>query len=159
MARVSGLAEAEAARSGPLLAACCLLADIGGRRAGRGASGQVRAAPTAVCLPPTAYLLSSGSWEGRLVSKRRIWQIIRNVILMLAALAAGFFFLVVPWFIVSIGTTGRYHYPDPNDGKTPISYRMNFKWVEFPSSDGVLLKGWYVPATSGAAARLSIATG
>jgi fermentation-respiration switch protein FrsA (DUF1100 family) len=85
-----------------------------------------------------------------LVSKRRIWQIIRNVILILAALAAGFFFLFVPWFIVNIGTTGRYHYPDPNDGKTPISYRMNFKWVEFPSSDGVLLKGWYVPATSGA---------
>ena len=99
----------------------------------------------AYCLLPTC-----SSREGRLVSKRRIWQIIRNVILILAALVAGFFFLFVPWFIVNIGTTGRYHYPDPNDGKTPISYRMNFKWVEFPSSDGVLLKGWYVPATSGA---------
>ena len=67
---------------------------------------------------------------------------------MLAALAAGFFFLFVPWFVVNIGTRGRYHYPDPNDGKTPISYGMNFKWVEFPSSDGVALRGWYVPATS-----------
>ena len=67
--------------------------------------------------------------------------------LILAALAAGFFFLFVPWFFANIGTTGRYHYPDPNDGKTPKSYGMNFKWVEFPSSDGVALKGWYVPAT------------
>jgi fermentation-respiration switch protein FrsA (DUF1100 family) len=87
---------------------------------------------------------------GRLITRRRIWQIIRNVILVLAALAAGFFFLFVPWFVVHIGTKGRYHYPDPNDGKTPISYRMNFKWVEFPSSDGIVLKGWYVPGTSDA---------
>src|SRR5271157_6173074 len=90
---------------------------------------------TAYCLLPTAHLYYR---EGRLVSKRRIWQIIRNVILILAALVAGFFFLFVPWFVVNIGTTGRYHYPDPNDGKTPISYRMDFKWVEFPTSDGVL---------------------
>jgi pimeloyl-ACP methyl ester carboxylesterase len=83
-----------------------------------------------------------------LVSKRRIWQIIRNVILMLAVLAAGFLFLFVPWFFANLGTTRRYHYPDPNDGKTPKSYGMDFKWVEFPSSDGVALRGWYVPATS-----------
>jgi alpha-beta hydrolase superfamily lysophospholipase len=72
------------------------------------------------------------------------------VLLTLAVLAAGFFFLFVPWFVVNIGTKGRYHYPDPNDGKTPISYGMNFKWVEFPSSDGIVLKGWYVPAASAA---------
>jgi alpha-beta hydrolase superfamily lysophospholipase len=85
-----------------------------------------------------------------LVSTRRIWQIIGNVLLTLAVLAAGFFFLFVPWFVVNIGTKGHYHYPDPNDGKTPISYGMNFKWVEFPSSDGIVLKGWYVPAASAA---------
>jgi len=83
-----------------------------------------------------------------MVSKRRIWQIIRNVILTLAVLVAGFLFLFVPWFFWNIGTKGRFHYPDPNDGKTPISYGMNFKWVEFPSSDGILLRGWYVPASS-----------
>jgi fermentation-respiration switch protein FrsA (DUF1100 family) len=27
---------------------------------------------------------------------------------------------------------------------------MSFKWVAFPSSDGVLLRGWYVPAAGGA---------
>jgi pimeloyl-ACP methyl ester carboxylesterase len=67
---------------------------------------------------------------------------------MLAALAAGFLFLFVPWFFANIGTSGRYHYPDPNDGKTPKSYGMNFEWVEFPSGDGVALRGWYVPAAS-----------
>jgi pimeloyl-ACP methyl ester carboxylesterase len=72
------------------------------------------------------------------------------VLLTLAVLAAGFFLLFVPWFVVNIGTKGRYHYPDPNDGKTPISYGMNFKWVEFPSTDGIVLKGWYVPAASAA---------
>ena len=80
-----------------------------------------------------------------MVTKRRVWQIIRNVILTLAALVAGFLFLFVPWFFSNLGTKGRYHYPDPNDGKTPISYGMNFKWVEFPSSDGIMLRGWYVP--------------
>jgi len=85
-----------------------------------------------------------------LITKRRVWQIIRNVILTLAGLVAGFFFLFVPWFITNIGTKGRYHYPDPNDGKTPISYGMKFNWVEFPSSDGIALRGWYIPAASAA---------
>jgi len=80
------------------------------------------------------------------VTKRRIWQIIRNVILILAALVAGFLFLFVPWFFSNLGTRGRFHYPDPNDGKTPISYGMQFDWVEFRSNDGIQLKGWYVPA-------------
>jgi fermentation-respiration switch protein FrsA (DUF1100 family) len=83
-----------------------------------------------------------------MVTKRRILQIIRNVILILAALVAGFLFLFVPWFFTNLGTEGRFHYPDPNDGKTPISYGMQFKWVEFRATDGVLLKGWYIPASS-----------
>jgi len=82
-----------------------------------------------------------------LLASRRVWQIIRNVILILAALVAGFLFLFVPWFFSNLGTRGRFHYPDTNDGKTPISYGMNFKWVEFHSSEGILLKGWYVPAS------------
>jgi pimeloyl-ACP methyl ester carboxylesterase len=79
-----------------------------------------------------------------------VWQIIRNVVLTLAVLAAGFFFLFVPWFFANLATKGRFHYPDPNDGKTPKSYGMDFKWVEFPSIDGIALKGWYVPAASAA---------
>ena len=82
-----------------------------------------------------------------MLTKRRVWQIIRNVILILAALVTGFLFLFVPWFFSRLGTTGRFHFPDPNDGKTPISYGMNFQSVEFPSTDGIVLKGWFIPAS------------
>lgn len=78
------------------------------------------------------------------------WRIIRNVLLVLVGLVVGFFFLFVPWFFARKVTTGRYHYPDPNDGKTPSAYAMDFQPVEFPSSDGVVLKGWYVPAEGAA---------
>jgi fermentation-respiration switch protein FrsA (DUF1100 family) len=76
----------------------------------------------------------------------RIWRITRRVLVILAVLVALFFFGFVPWFFTNLLTHGRYHYPDPNDGKTPGSYGLNFRWVEFPSTDGVLLKGWYIPA-------------
>lgn len=77
---------------------------------------------------------------------RRIWQVTRNVLLILATLVAVFFLVVVPWFFTHIITYGQFHYPDPNDAKTPISYGVDFRWVEFHSPDGVLLKGWYIPA-------------
>ncbi len=76
----------------------------------------------------------------------RILKIIRNVVLIIIVLVAGFFFGFVPWFFAGLVTTRQYHYPDPNDGKTPKSYSLDFKWIEFPASDGVRLKGWYVPA-------------
>lgn len=76
----------------------------------------------------------------------KIWRVTRNVILILAALVAFFFLAFVPWFFTHMATYGRFHYPDPNDGKTPKSYGLDFRWVEFRSPDGVLLKGWYIPA-------------
>jgi fermentation-respiration switch protein FrsA (DUF1100 family) len=76
----------------------------------------------------------------------RIWRIARNVLLILGALVALFFLAVVPWFFTRIVTTGRYHFPDPNDGKTPKSYGPDFRWVQFVSTDGIPLKGWYIPA-------------
>jgi fermentation-respiration switch protein FrsA (DUF1100 family) len=78
----------------------------------------------------------------------RIWRITRRVLIILGVLVALFFFGFVPWFFTNLLTHGRYHYPDPNDGKTPASYGLNFRWVEFPSTDGIPLKGWYVPAPS-----------
>jgi alpha-beta hydrolase superfamily lysophospholipase len=74
------------------------------------------------------------------------WKTLRNVVLILALLVAGFFLIFVPWFFTRIATYGRFHYPDPNDGKTPISYNLNLQWVDFPSTDGIPLKGWYIPA-------------
>lgn len=79
-------------------------------------------------------------------SRSRILRGVRNVLLMLAALVAAFFLIVVPWFFTSIITRRQYHYPDPNDGKTPKSYNLDFQWVEFAAPDGITLKGWYVPA-------------
>lgn len=83
-------------------------------------------------------------------SRSRVLRITRNVLLLLAALIAAFFLIFVPWFFTSIVTRNRFHYLDPNDGKTPISYGLNFRWVQFSSSDGVPLKGWYIPAEAAA---------
>ena len=79
-------------------------------------------------------------------SRSRILKIVRNVLLMVAALVAAFFLIVVPWFFTSMITHHQYHYPDPNDGKTPKSYNLDFRWIEFTSPDGIPLKGWYIPA-------------
>ncbi len=76
----------------------------------------------------------------------RILKIIRNVVLTLVILVAGFFLGYVPWFFAGLVTTRQYHYRDPNDGKTPKSFNMDFSWIEFPATDGTPLKGWYVPA-------------
>ena len=79
-------------------------------------------------------------------SLSRVLQVFRNVVLILAALVAIFFFVVVPWFFSSMVTRRQYHYRDPNDGKTPISYHLQFRWIEFTTRDGILLRGWYIPA-------------
>jgi len=66
---------------------------------------------------------------------------------VLVVLLLAFFYGFVPWFLTGIATTNRFHFPDANDGKTPQSFGLAFSSVEFRSSDGILLKGWYVPAT------------
>mgnify|MGYP001584041613 CR=1 FL=1 len=76
----------------------------------------------------------------------RIRRIARRVLIRLSILGAVFFLGFVPWFFTHIVTRGRFHYPDPNDGKAPISYGLNSRWIEFRSTDGVPLKGWYLPA-------------
>jgi pimeloyl-ACP methyl ester carboxylesterase len=78
--------------------------------------------------------------------RSRTITIIRNVLLTVAILVLGFVFLYVPWFFARRIAFGQYHYPDPNDGRTPKSYNLDFRWVDFPSSDGIPLKGWYIPA-------------
>lgn len=80
----------------------------------------------------------------------KVWKIIRRVFLILGGLGAAFVLIVVPWFFTHILTRSRFHYPDPNDGKTPISYGLNFRWIEFQSADGIPLKGWYIPAAGNA---------
>jgi len=83
-------------------------------------------------------------------SRSRILQIVRNVFLIMAALVAAFFLIVVPWFFTWMITHNQFHYPDPNDGKTPISFNLDFRWIGFTSPDGIPLKGWYIPAEGAA---------
>jgi fermentation-respiration switch protein FrsA (DUF1100 family) len=82
------------------------------------------------------------SSKGRKILK---WSAIVIVVALL-----GFFYGFVPYFLTGIATSSRFHFPDPNDGKTPKTYGMEFQAIEFQSSDGLKLAGWYVPA-SGAA--------
>jgi fermentation-respiration switch protein FrsA (DUF1100 family) len=77
------------------------------------------------------------------LSKRRI---IRNIIIVLLSLVAIFFLVVAPLFFTYLITSARFHFRDRNDGKTPQSYGLEYLPIEFHSSDGILLKGWYVPA-------------
>ncbi len=79
-------------------------------------------------------------------SASRIGKIIRNVMLILVALVAIFFLVVVPWLFTALITHRQYHYPDLNDGKTPVSYHLPFRWIAFSSLDGIPLLGWYIPA-------------
>lgn len=94
-----------------------------------------------------------------MVLRARFWKVTRRVLLILGGLAAVFFFGVVPWFFTGIVTTSRYHFPDPNDGKTPKSYGLDFRWIEFRSADGIPLKGWYIPAVGEARGTIIYAHG
>jgi len=77
------------------------------------------------------------------LAKRRI---IRTILLIFLGLFLVFFLVVVPWFFTDIITTRAFHFHDPNDGKTPLSFGLDYHDIEFHSSDGILLKSWYVPA-------------
>src|SRR5487761_143364 len=57
-----------------------------------------------------------------------------------------FLYGLIPWFLTNIVTTSRYRYHDPDIGKTPASFGIAYQDIQFTSRDGILLKGWYVPA-------------
>ncbi len=78
------------------------------------------------------------------MSKHRI---IRNILIVLLSLVAIFFLVVVPLFFTFLITSARFPFRDPNNGKTPQSFGLAYESIEFHSSDGILLKGWYVPAS------------
>ena len=61
----------------------------------------------------------------------------------------GFFYAFIPRFLVGIITKPNFHFHDLNDQKTPKDFGIEYQPVEFDSTDGVRLEGWYVPAGSG----------
>ncbi len=73
-------------------------------------------------------------------------RVIRTILLILLGLVAAFFLVVVPLFFAHLITSARFRFHDPNSGKTPQSFGIGYQSIEFHSSDGILLKGWYVPA-------------
>ncbi len=77
---------------------------------------------------------------------RRALKVTRWILLLLPPLALVFFLAVVPWLVATVTTTNRFHFPDKNDGKTPRDFGMSYEEVEFVSTDGLHLKGWWMPA-------------
>ena len=54
------------------------------------------------------------------MTKRRIWQIIRNVIIILAALVAGFFFSSFPGSFQALGPGAVFIIPTQTMGRRPF---------------------------------------
>jgi pimeloyl-ACP methyl ester carboxylesterase len=70
----------------------------------------------------------------------------RAAALLLAGLAV-FVFGIAPYWLAGMATTRRFQFPDrENAGLTPQSFQLAFEDVAFRSTDGVELKGWWVPA-------------
>jgi pimeloyl-ACP methyl ester carboxylesterase len=78
---------------------------------------------------------------------RRIFKVMYWVLALIVTQALVFFLVVVPWGMSTIMTTNRFHFHDPNDGKTPRDFGMEYQPIEFQSSDGIGLKGWWLPAS------------
>src|SRR5579859_6280328 len=78
---------------------------------------------------------------------RRILKTSKWFLILLVTLAIVFFLTIIPWAVSTITTTNRFHFPDPNDHKTPADFGMAFEPVEFHSSDGIDIKGWWMPAS------------
>jgi fermentation-respiration switch protein FrsA (DUF1100 family) len=85
--------------------------------------------------------------ENSLAEKpRKRWKSILKWSLITLTVAVAFFFLAyVPYFLANVVTHHRYHYPDKDDGQTPATYQVSYRDIEFSSSDGISLKGWFVP--------------
>lgn len=73
-------------------------------------------------------------------------KVAKWLVIILAGLYAIFCLVVVPYLFVGLITTHRFHFRDPDDSETPENLGMAYQPVEFHTSDGVLIKGWYVPA-------------
>lgn len=77
---------------------------------------------------------------------RIILKVFKWILYVIVGLLLIFFYGVIPWFLTNIITRPSFHFHDPNDGKTPQTFGMAYQNIQFTSSDGVPLRGWYVPA-------------
>ena len=84
---------------------------------------------------------------------RRILKVVKWFLILLLSLVVVFFLTIIPWAVSTITTTNRFHFPDPNDGKTPADFEMPYQSIEFHSSDGIDIKGWWMPASAANSGR------
>jgi pimeloyl-ACP methyl ester carboxylesterase len=83
-------------------------------------------------------------------SRGRGWKVVKWILGIIVVCLLIFFYGFIPWFLTGIATTRRFHYRDHLDGNTPASFAMKYHDIDFKSSDGIDLKGWYVPAEGNA---------
>jgi len=75
--------------------------------------------------------------------KRWLKRLALGLVVVVALLVFG----VLPYFLAGQVTGGQFRFNDrENAGLTPASFSLPFEEIAFTSSDGVPLKGWFVPA-------------
>jgi uncharacterized protein len=92
-------------------------------------------------------LLAIGSatlWRSRRSNDGRAWRYLRRLLLTAAAAVAGMFVLLPISLGYVVTHTARAEVPRANLGTA-------YEDVEFTTSDGLLLKGWYIPSRNRAA--------
>ncbi|HVO10815.1 MAG TPA: alpha/beta fold hydrolase [Vicinamibacteria bacterium] len=79
-----------------------------------------------------------------------MWTWLKRALLLALAAVVLFVFGWVPWYLAGMATTRRFVYHDhENEGLTPASFHLAFEEVAFRSSDGVEIRGWWIPCTDG----------
>jgi uncharacterized protein len=76
---------------------------------------------------------------------RRVWlkRVAAAAVLAFVLLVFGW----IPWFLAGLVTTRRFQFPDKeNGGLSPASFQLASEDLAFRSTDGVELRGWWVPA-------------
>ena len=99
-----------------------------------------------MCLFSATVLLWCGGWA--VISSLR--SIPARVLAVLGMLVAGY----VVVFAVTLAVVATSVPPSTLDNGDPGTRGLAFSDVEFSTSDGVLLSGWYLPAGDGAAVAL-----
>jgi uncharacterized protein len=100
-----------------------------------------------LAIPAGLLLIGVGAmtlWRSRRTDDNRAWRYVRRTLLVVGA-AALVAFVIFPLSLSYIFThAARSYVPDPNLGAA-------YEDVSFETSDGLTLKGWYVPSKNRAA--------
>ena len=78
---------------------------------------------------------------------RRWRRIIKRVMISLLIIVAVLLFGVFPFWLSGIVTGASTRRPDRALTETPASFGVQYKDVEFQTSDGIRISGWYLPSS------------